>query len=105
MEVKLTDENFQKEVIESNLPVLVDFWAPWCGPCGMIAPVVEEIAKEYENKLKVGRLNVDEAPETASRYEIMGIPTLMVFKNGKAVEQLVGVVPKDSIEGKIKPHI
>ena len=105
MEIKITDENFKKEILESDLPVLVDFWAPWCGPCNMVAPIVEEIAKEYQGKLKVGKLNVDEAPKTASQYEVMGIPTLMVFKNGKVVEQMVGVATKKAIEEKIKPHI
>jgi len=105
MEIKLTNENFKKEILESNLPALVDFWAPWCGPCNMVAPIIEEIAKEYEGKLKVGKLNVDEAPETASQYNVMGIPTLILFKNGKVVEQMVGAAPKKYIEEKIKPHI
>ncbi|HAX61942.1 MAG TPA: thioredoxin [Elusimicrobia bacterium] len=105
MEIKLTDENFKKEILESELPALVDFWAPWCGPCNMVAPIVEEIASEYQGKLKVGKLNVDEAPETASAYTVMAIPTLMIFKNGKAVENIVGVTPKKNIEEKIKLYI
>ena len=105
MEVEITDENFKEEVLESNLPVLVDFWAVWCAPCLMVAPVVEEIAKEYEGKLKVCKLNVDEAPEAASQYGIMSIPTLAVFKNGQVVEKVIGAVPKTTLEEKIKPHI
>ena len=105
MEVKLTDENFEKEVLESDLPVLIDFWAQWCAPCNMVAPVVEEIAKDYEGKLKVGKLNVDEAQKVASQYGIMSIPTLMIFKNGKEVEQMVGAAPKEFIVEKIKPYL
>ena len=105
MEIKLTDTNFKKEILESNLPALVDFWAPWCGPCNMLAPTVGKIAKEYKGKLKVGKLNVDEAPGVASQYNIMGIPTLMLFKNGKAVEEIVGVSPKEYIEEKINQHM
>ncbi|MEW6556803.1 MAG: thioredoxin [Elusimicrobiota bacterium] len=105
MEIKLTDENFKKEILESELTALVDFWAPWCGPCNMVAPIIEEIAKEYQGKLKVGKLNVDEAPETASAYSVMAIPTLMIFKNGKVVENIVGITPKKNIEEKIKPYI
>ncbi len=105
MEVEVTDANFREEVLESNLPVLVDFWAVWCAPCSMVAPVVEEIAKEYDGKLKVCKLNVDEAPATASEYGVMSIPTLAVFKNGQIVEKLIGAVPKTTLEEKIKPHI
>jgi len=105
MEVKLTDENFEEEVLKSDLPVLVDFWAPWCGPCNMVAPVVKEIAGEYEGKLKVCKLNVDEASAVASKYGIMSIPTLMVFKGGEIAEQIIGAVPKEHIEEKIKSHL
>ena len=105
MEVEVTDANFKEEVLESSLPVLVDFWAVWCAPCHMVAPVVEEIAKEYEGKLKVCKLNVDGAPATASEYGIMSIPTLAIFKNGQVAEKVVGVVPKTALEEKIKPHI
>jgi thioredoxin 1 len=105
MEVKLTDGNFKQEVLESDLPVLVDFWAEWCMPCQMVAPTVESIAKEYNGKLKVCRLNVGEAPETASTYGIMSIPTLAIFKNGKIVDKVIGAVPKSEIEAAIKPHI
>ena len=105
MEVKITDTNFKQEVLESEIPVLVDFWAEWCGPCHMVAPVIEEISKEYQNKLKVCKLNVDEAPKTSTEYDIMSIPTLMVFKDGKAVDKVIGAVPKPKIEAAIKPHI
>ena len=105
MEVTLTDANFKQEVLDFNLPVLVDFWAGWCMPCHIVAPTVEEIAKDYQGKLKVGKLNVDEAPHTASDYGIMSIPTLAIFQNGKMVDRIIGVVPKEQIEKKIKPFI
>ena len=105
MEVKVDDTNFKQEVLESNLPVLVDFWAEWCAPCQIIAPAVEEIAKEYQGKLKVCKLNVDEGQSTASEYKIMGIPTLAIFKKGKIVETIVGALPKEELESKLKPHI
>lgn len=88
------DSNFDNEVIKSTVPVLVDFWAPWCGPCKAIAPVVEEIAGEYAGKLKVAKLNVDDHPATASRYGIRGIPNLLIIKGGAVAEQIVGAVPK-----------
>lgn len=105
MEVKVTDENFKEEVLESHLPVLVDFWAPWCAPCSVVAPIVEELAKDYEGKLKVCKLNVDESPNTATQYGIRGIPTLGIFKDGKAVDKVVGAVPRSQLEEKIKPYI
>ena len=89
-EVTLTDGNFKSEVLESGLPVLVDFWAEWCAPCRMVAPVVEKIAEEYAGKLKVGKVNVDENSETPTRYGIQGIPTLILFKDGKVANQMVG---------------
>ena len=96
------DDNFEAEVIRSNLPVLIDFWAPWCGPCKSIAPVIEEVAKEYEGKLKVAKLNVDDNPITPSRYGVRGIPNLIIFKGGAVKEQIVGAIPKgrlvDAIE-------
>jgi thioredoxin 1 len=102
MEVTVTDENFKKEVLDEKLPVLVDFWADWCMPCKMIAPVVEEIAKEYAGKLKVCKINVDDSPKTATEYGIMSIPTLAIFKEGKVVDKIVGVVPKVAIDAKLK---
>ena len=103
--VEITDTNFEEEVLKSDIPVLVDFWAPWCGPCAIVAPTVEEIAKKYEGKLKVCKLNVDEAPKTASEYGIMSIPTLAVFENGKMVEKQIGVAPMSKLESMIGPHV
>lgn len=100
-EIVATTANFQSEVLSSSLPVLVDFWAVWCAPCRMIAPVVAEIANEYVGKLKVARLNVDENQEISARYGIMSIPTLALFKGGVIVDQVVGAVPKRSITTKI----
>ena len=94
MELILTDENFETEVLKSALPCLVDFWAPWCGPCRMVGPVVEELADDYKGKVKVGKLNVDEASKTAATYGIMSIPTISIFRNGKRVDTIVGVRPK-----------
>ncbi len=101
----VTDATFETEVLKSNLPVLVDFWAPWCGPCRAIAPVVEEIATEYTGKLKVLKLNTDENPKTAQSYRISGIPSLMVFKNGQPVEQVVGAVPKSTLCSAVQKHV
>ncbi|NOX97565.1 MAG: thioredoxin [Nitrospirae bacterium] len=105
MEVEVTDANFKEEVLESGLPVLVDFWAFWCAPCRMVAPVIEEVAKEYEEQLKVCKVNVDEALATASEYGIKSIPTLAIFKNGQVVEKVIGAVPKTVLGEKIKTHI
>ena len=91
------DDNFEAEVVRSSLPVLIDFWAPWCGPCKSIAPVIEELAREYEGKLKVAKLNVDENPGTSSRYGVRGIPNLIILKGGAVKEQLVGAVPKSRL--------
>jgi len=93
-----TDQNFEQEVLSSQKPVLVDFWAPWCGPCQMMGPIIEELAEELEGKVVVGKLNVDENPQMAQKYGIMGIPTLLVFKNGQVVEQFVGVQPKEVLK-------
>ncbi len=97
-EIVLTDENFESEVLQSDLPVLVDFWAEWCVPCRMLSPVVDQIAQEYADKVKVAKLNVDECPETAQKYTIQSIPTLMVFKNGEVASKNIGVIPKRNIE-------
>jgi thioredoxin 1 len=105
MEVEVNDTNFKKEVLESELPCLVDFWAQWCGPCRMVAPVVEEIAKEYDGKLKVCKLNVDGAPKTSSEHGIMSIPTLAIFKNGKVVEKTIGALSKKDLEKFIQSYI
>lgn len=96
--VELTDTNFQSEVLSSSEPVLVDFWAPWCGPCRMIAPLVEELATEYKGSVKVGKLNIDDSPQAAGEYGVNSIPTLMVFKGGEVVERLVGVQPKNRVQ-------
>lgn len=98
-EITVTKENFDAEVTQSQLPVLVDFWASWCGPCKMLAPVVAQIADEYEGKVKVGKVNVDEQPELAREYGIASIPTLVLFKGGKIENTSVGFVPKEQIEG------
>jgi len=95
---EFSDDNFDSEVISSDIPVLVDFWAPWCGPCRIIAPVVEEISDSYEGKLKVGKLNVDDNPQTSMKFGIRSIPTLLVFKGGSVAEQIIGAVPKTEIE-------
>ena len=100
--VKVNDANFEQEVLKSSLPVLVDFWAPWCGPCRAIAPIIEEIAAQYDGKLKVAKLNVDEAPVTPGRYGIRAIPTLILFKDGQVYDQITGAVPKSVIEEIIK---
>ncbi|KAA0257389.1 thioredoxin [Deferribacter autotrophicus] len=94
MALNFTEENFQKEVLESDIPVLVDFWAVWCGPCKMLAPTIDQLATELEGKVKVGKVNVDENQSLAARYGIMSIPTVMIFKDGKVVEQFIGVQPK-----------
>ena len=103
--IHLKDDNFKKEVLESDLPVVVDFWAPWCGPCKMIAPIVEELAKEYVKKVKVGKVNVDESSKVASLYGIMSIPTIIFFKKGKIMEQVVGAVSKSELKKKIEANL
>ena len=97
MEVVLTVENFETEVLKSEMPVLVDFWATWCGPCRMIAPVIEEIAEDYQGKLKVGKINVDEQGELAVKYGISSIPTLLLFKGGEVVKKTLGYMPKEAV--------
>jgi thioredoxin 1 len=99
--VELTTATWDKEVLQTNGLVMVDFWAVWCGPCRMIAPTVEELSKEYAGRVKVGKLNTDENPDIASKYKIMGIPTIMFFKDGQKVDQIVGAVPKPQLKAKI----
>jgi len=101
--LEITDANFQQEVINSELPVLVDFWAVWCGPCRVIAPIVEELAGEYNGKLKVGKVDVDNNPDTAMKYGIRSIPTVLIFKNGEIVDRSVGTFSKQAILEKITP--
>ena len=103
--LNITDETFQSEILESNMPALVDFWAEWCGPCRMVAPSVKAIAEEYGSVLKVAKMDVDSNPAVPGRYGIVGIPTLMLFKNGKVVERIVGAQPKDRIVAQILPHL
>jgi thioredoxin 1 len=103
--VEVTDSNFQNEVLNSDKPVLVDFWAEWCGPCKMIAPMVEELANEYDGKLKVGKVDVDSNQQTSMQYGIRSIPTLLIFKGGKVVDQLIGAVPKKMLAEKVAKHL
>ena len=98
-ELKITSENFEREVLNSDKPVLIDFWAPWCGPCRMLSPTISEIAKEYKDKVKVGKVNVDEEGELATIFRVSSIPMLVVMKNGKVVNSTVGVRPKNQIVG------
>ena len=105
--VEVTDETFENEVLGSDVPVLVDYWAPWCGPCRMAAPVLEKLADEYGDRLKVCKMNVDENREVASGYRIMSIPTLQLFKNGELVDQVIGVTPnyESDLKRKVDPHL
>ena len=102
--IHVNDSNFD-DVVTKSPAILVDFWADWCHPCRMVAPVIEALAKEYKGKIAFGKLNVDESPKSASRFNVMSIPTLMIFKEGKVVDKLIGAVPKEQIEAKIKPHL
>jgi len=100
-DLTLSDSNFQKEVVKSDTPVLVDFWAPWCGPCKIVGPIVEALSQEYQGKLKVGKLNVDENPQSAGNYGVMSIPTLILFKKGQPVKTMVGAQGKDVLKKNI----
>lgn len=101
----LNEQNFEAEVLKASLPVMVDFWAPWCGPCKILGPIVEELAGQYQGKLKVGKVNVDENNQLAGRYGIMSIPTLKFFKAGKLVGELIGAAPKNNVENEIKKYL
>jgi thioredoxin 1 len=103
--VAVTDATFESEVLEADQPVLVDFWAEWCAPCLMIAPMVEELAEEYDGLLKVAKLNADENPNIMQAYGILGIPTLILFKDGEPVERLMGFMPKERLLSQLKPHM
>ncbi|MBJ7296363.1 MAG: thioredoxin [Dolichospermum sp.] len=102
---QVTDSTFEQEVLKSEVPVLVDFWAPWCGPCRMVAPVVEEIAEQYEGQIKVVKVNTDENPQIASQYGIRSIPTLMIFKGGDKVDMVVGAVPKTTLANTLEKYL
>ena len=102
MEYKFTTANFEEEVLKSDLPVLVDFYADWCGPCKMMGPIVKEMADAYDGKMKIGKLNIDEEMDIAQKYRVMSIPTFIIFKNGQATETMVGGMPKNELEDKIK---
>ncbi|MGD0590057.1 MAG: thioredoxin [Bacteroidota bacterium] len=103
--VELAEETFEQEVLKATIPVLVDFWAAWCGPCKMIAPIVEELATEYEGKLKIGKVDVDNHQKIAMQFGIRSIPTLLIFKGGKVVEQIVGAAPKKTLVEKLSKHL
>jgi thioredoxin 1 len=101
-ELKITRENFENEVMKSNIPVLIDFWAPWCGPCRMMGPIMEQLAEEYEGKAKVGKVNVDEEGELSQAFGVMSIPTIVLVKDGKVVKQAVGARPKAEVEAMLQ---
>ena len=103
--LQVTDASFKQDVLESEILVLVDFWAPWCGPCRMVAPVVDEIAQQYDGQVKVVKLNTDENPQVASQYGIRSIPTLMIFKGGQRVDMVVGAVPKTTLSNTIEKYL
>lgn len=101
-EIKITNKNFNEEVMEAEQPVLIDFWAPWCGPCRMVASIIEQLATEYAGKVKVGKVNVDEEPELAQAFHVMSIPTIVLMKDGKVVKQTIGAKPKAELEAMIE---
>ena len=103
--IEVTDETFEAVVLQAELPTVVDFWAVWCGPCKMIAPILEQIAQEHDGQLQVTKVDVDHNNESAMKYGVMSIPTLILFKRGQAVERLVGFMPKEKLWAKIKPHL
>jgi thioredoxin 1 len=103
--IEITDTNFATEVEQSDVPVLIDFWAVWCGPCKMVAPIVEELANKYDGKVKIGKLDVDNNQQTAMKFGIRSIPTLLIFKDGKVVDTIIGAVPKGQIEEKLKTQL
>ena len=105
MSIEVNDSNFEQEILKSEKPVLVDFWAQWCGPCKMLSPVIDEIAEDNSENLKVCKVNVDESRSSASNYGIMSIPTLLLFREGKEIERIVGALPKEKIEEKISEHV
>lgn len=102
---EVSEAGFEQDVLQSSVPVLVDFWAPWCGPCRMLAPTVEQIAEEFAGRLKVVKVNTDDNPGVAGKYQIMSIPTLMLFKDGKPVDQMIGVQPKGVLVSRIEQHL
>jgi thioredoxin 1 len=101
MVIDINDKTFEEEVIKSNIPVMLDLWAPWCGPCRMVAPVVEKLSGDYQGKIKFCKLNVDQSPETAAKYHVMSIPTLLFFKEGKVIDTVIGAVPERTLKPKL----